>query len=96
MLWIILGDVNADCSYVSNSKYDELDLVTKDFTWELTKEADTTVTSTDCAYDNVISKSSNISDAGIYDFKEAFGLSQEKAEEVSNHYPVEFTLKIVP
>lgn len=90
--WIILGDLNADCSYVSDSEYEALDLVTKGFRWGLSKNADTTVSDTDCSYDNVVFNSSNISEVSIYNFQEKFSINQEKAKDISNHFPVSFTL----
>ena len=47
---VLLGDFNADCQYLSNSRYNQLRLVTDGrFTWLLDK--DTTTTNTVCAYD---------------------------------------------
>ncbi|MBI2602840.1 MAG: endonuclease/exonuclease/phosphatase family protein [Deltaproteobacteria bacterium] len=93
--WIILGDLNADCSYLSDAKYNALDISsTAGFVWNIAKDLDTTVSSTDCAYDNIISKTTNVKNAGIFDFKTFFGIDQATAEEISNHYPVEFTLEI--
>lgn len=49
---ILLGDFNADCSYVSKTKYLNLDLVKdKRFTWLVDSDVDTTVSLSDCAYD---------------------------------------------
>ncbi len=49
---LILGDLNADCSYLSRTRYDNLRLVTDQrFTWLINSTIDTTVSSTDCAYD---------------------------------------------
>ena len=50
---MILGDLNADCSYLSNTKYNNLRLfVNTSFTWWIDKNADTTSkATTDCAYD---------------------------------------------
>ena len=47
-----MGDLNADCSYVSNTKHANLDLIVDtNFTWWIDKEADTTTSGSDCAYD---------------------------------------------
>ena len=52
---MILGDLNADCSYVSRSAYATLDLVQDNsFTWWITSDADTTTGSSDCAYDRLV------------------------------------------
>ena len=49
----ILGDFNADCSYLSKANYNKLDLVSDPrFTWLL--ETDTTVGGTSCAYDRCV------------------------------------------
>ena len=49
---IILGDLNADCTYLSRTRYNQLDLVTDGrFTWLIDNDQDTTTTSTNCAYD---------------------------------------------
>ena len=89
---IVLGDLNIDCSYVSDSEYETLDFKSQGFTFEIAKTLDTTVSSTDCAYDNIVSKSKNISNVSIFDFETAYGLDQSTAEAVSNHFPVEFDL----
>lgn len=49
---MILGDLNADCSYLSNIRNTELLLFTNPtFTWWINKDADTTSGASDCAYD---------------------------------------------
>jgi len=52
---IILGDFNADCSYLSQRRYDMLDLVTDPrFTWLLDNNVDTTTGNSNCAYDKCV------------------------------------------
>ena len=49
---MILGDFNADCSYVSQSKFESLDLVVDtSLTWWIDSDTDTTTGNTDCSYD---------------------------------------------
>ena len=49
---IILGDMNADCGYLSKTKYKQLDLVTDPrFSWLIDSTVDTTTSATDCCYD---------------------------------------------
>lgn len=49
---LLLGDMNADCSYISNRAYDLLNFTTdKRFLWLINKSKDTTVANTDCSYD---------------------------------------------
>ena len=57
---VMMGDFNADCTYLSKAKYDELDLVTDDkFTWLLDSDEDTTTGNTHCAYDRLVECSLN-------------------------------------
>lgn len=52
---LLLGDMNADCSYISNSVYDQLNFTTDNrFVWLVDKLQDTTVADTHCAYDRYI------------------------------------------
>jgi hypothetical protein len=49
---MILGDLNADCSYVPQSQWPNISLRTREeFIWWIGDSVDTTVKSTDCAYD---------------------------------------------
>lgn len=50
---LLLGDMNADCSYVKDSAYGRLHFTTDSrFSWLIDKLTDTTVaTGTHCAYD---------------------------------------------
>ena len=49
---MIVGDLNADCSYVSNTNYNSLDLILNtSFTWWIDKSDDTTTSASNCAYD---------------------------------------------
>ncbi len=49
---MLMGDFNADCSYVTTSQWSSIRLRTSSaFQWLIPDSADTTVTSTDCAYD---------------------------------------------
>ena len=48
---MILGDFNADCSYVSKTKMKSLDLLGEGYHWLIEDHVDTTVGKSDCAYD---------------------------------------------
>lgn len=83
---IIVGDLNADCSYCSNC---EKHLYMME--WVFDTSHDTTVGPTDCTYDRIIVSSSfedNIESVGVYRFDLDYGLSQEEALNVSDHYPI--------
>ncbi|CAG0904438.1 unnamed protein product [Darwinula stevensoni] len=98
--FLLLGDFNADCDYVSGSDWDEIGLWTQPgYRWFVDNDADTTVNSnTDCAYSRVVAKGpdlqARISDVRVRRFDEEFGLEQAEALDVSDHYPVEFTLTV--
>ncbi|XP_006179183.2 deoxyribonuclease-1 [Camelus ferus] len=97
---MLMGDFNADCSYVTTSQWSSIRLRTSSaFQWLIPDSADTTVTSTDCAYDRIVVAGSLLQSAVVtnsaarFNFESAFGLSNAMALAVSDHYPVEVTLK---
>ena len=52
---VILGDMNADCRYLSQKNFEKLDLVTDTrFTWLIDSTVDTTTSATDCSYDRCV------------------------------------------
>uniref|UniRef100_A0A8D2LT64 Deoxyribonuclease-1-like 1 n=1 Tax=Varanus komodoensis TaxID=61221 RepID=A0A8D2LT64_VARKO len=97
---IFLGDFNADCGYVAKKRWKEIRLRQKpDFHWLIGDKADTTVReNTRCAYDRIVVHGQRCLDAVVpgsaqaFDFSKEFGLSEEEALEVSDHYPVEVEL----
>lgn len=94
---IIMGDLNADCSYLSDSAENSLHLKTDaQFTWHINKSMDTTAGNSDCAYDRIIttgSISNHVTGVEIFNFQSKFGLSSSAAADVSDHYPVSITLQ---
>ena len=90
--FIMLGDMNADCSYLSAAEAASLALRNSSFLWVVPDDADTTVKSTDCAYDRIIlagtAKEHYGGMWGIFRFDEEYSLNQSEAEDVSDHYPV--------
>ncbi|XP_033105743.1 deoxyribonuclease-1-like [Anneissia japonica] len=97
---IIAGDFNADCSYITSSEWDSIRLRTQTrFDWLIGDDVDTTVSSTDCAYDRFVIAGSNMKasytrrSAGTFNFDTFYGLSESEAKAVSDHYPIEMTLK---
>ena len=91
---IILGDLNADCSYLSQTKYRGLDLVAEGagFTWLI--DTDTTTSASDCAYDRFIVSgeiglSILLGSAQPFLYDLSHSLTEELTRDVSNHYPIE-------
>lgn len=93
---IILGDLNADCTYFDDS---ETDYPLKDpaYTWLITNDMDTNLAKSSCAYDRIIITSSLSEDyagvAGVFRFDQEFELDCEP-DDVSDHYPVFSEFKI--
>ncbi|XP_074867193.1 deoxyribonuclease-1-like 2 [Carettochelys insculpta] len=97
---IFLGDFNADCSYVRKRDWASIRLRTSEvFEWLIPDSEDTTVGKSDCAYDRIVAcgpklkKSIVPNSAAVYDFQRTFELEEEEALAVSDHFPVEVTLK---
>ena len=94
---VILGDFNADCSYLSAAELATLTLFTSPtYTWLLDSAVDTTVSATDCAYDRVITTGSigMAAVAAVVRFDLEFGLTTAEARDVSDHYPVLVVLDV--
>ncbi|KAF0881226.1 DNAS1 protein, partial [Crocuta crocuta] len=97
---LLLGDFNAGCSYVAPSQWSSIRLRTSPaFQWLIPDTADTTATSTHCAYDRIVAAGTLLRRAVVpdsaapFNFQAAFGLSDQLAQAISDHYPVEVTLK---
>ncbi|XP_068604039.1 deoxyribonuclease I-like 1-like isoform X2 [Brachionichthys hirsutus] len=98
---MILGDLNAGCSYVTIKGWRALRLRRDPkFHWLIGDEQDTTVREkTRCAYDRIVVHGREIVSCVIpgsaqpFNFKEKFHLTEEQALEVSDHFPVEVDLK---
>ncbi|XP_062854451.1 deoxyribonuclease I-like 1-like [Trichomycterus rosablanca] len=98
---MLLGDLNADCGYVTIKGIKNLRLRNDPkFHWLITEEQDTTVREKiHCAYDRIIVHGNTLisgivpGSAQPFNFKKEFLLSEQEALEVSDHYPVEVDLK---
>ncbi|XP_047636636.1 deoxyribonuclease-1 isoform X1 [Phacochoerus africanus] len=97
---MLMGDFNAGCSYVTASHWSSIRLrESPPFQWLIPDTADTTVSSTHCAYDRIVVAGPLLQCAVVpdsaapFDFQAAFRLSEQTALAISDHYPVEVTLK---
>uniref|UniRef100_A0A3Q1G2K4 Deoxyribonuclease n=1 Tax=Acanthochromis polyacanthus TaxID=80966 RepID=A0A3Q1G2K4_9TELE len=98
---MILGDLNAGCSYVTIKGWKAVRLRSDpSFRWLIGDDQDTTVRlKTHCAYDRIIVHGQEIisgvvpGSAQPFNFKENFHLTEAEALEVSDHFPVEVDLK---
>ncbi len=81
---IVLGDLNADCTYYKPEQDTEFDT----WVWAITDDQDTTVASTDCAYDRIILN------RDTYQEYVSYGIYKEGIiKSVSDHYLVWVELK---
>ena len=91
---ILMGDMNADCSYLSKKKYDSLKMVSDSrFLWLNQNELDTTVSlNTDCFYDRIVLcgelDPADFAGPTIDYFDQVFAITNDIAKQVSDHYPV--------
>lgn len=96
---LLMGDFNADCSYVPRSAWDKISLWIQSlwteaaYHWLIPTGIDTTVTSTVCTYDRFVSSAALHphlvhEGAGPFRFDAHFNLSRADAELVSDHYPI--------
>ncbi|KAL0992556.1 hypothetical protein UPYG_G00094900 [Umbra pygmaea] len=95
---VLLGDLNAGCSYVSGSKWQQIRLYTdKSYHWLISDDTDTTASSTNCPYDRIVVTTDMLKEvvpgsAEVFNFMTQLKLSNELALAVSDHYPVEVKL----
>lgn len=95
---ILLGDFNADCTSLTKKRLSELQLRTQaGFHWVIADGEDTTVrASTHCAYDRIVLHGercqSLLHTAATFNFPRIYGLTEEEALNISDHYPVEVEL----
>ena len=88
--FIILGDLNADCSYFDEDSPSSLS--GSEYYWCINNSVDTTTKTTDCTYDRIIITDAAISDftgdASVFRFDTEYGLTANETTAVSDHYPV--------
>ncbi|NXP25471.1 DNAS1 protein, partial [Scytalopus superciliaris] len=98
---LFLGDFNADCSYVTSSQWPSIRLRSLSACeWLIPDSADTTVANTtNCAYDRIVACGAALrqdvdpGSATVNNFEKKFHLQSKDALAVSDHFPVEVTLR---
>jgi len=92
---IVLGDLNADCTYFDEK---DIDSYFEEYKWIIPNSADTTVKTTKCTYDRIIASKEATEyynqEKGVYNFDKVFNFKQDYAIQVSDHYPVWANFKI--
>ncbi|XP_071332640.1 deoxyribonuclease-1-like isoform X2 [Trachinotus anak] len=98
---MILGDFNADGAYVTQKQMKEIRIRSdKNFHWLIGDDVDTTAnTSNDHTYDRIVVYGDDMLEAIVpnsakpFNFHTEFGMTEEMALRVSDHYPVEVELR---
>jgi len=92
---ILMGDLNADCSYFNENS--DITLRSEEYHWLISNSEDTTTGNTVCTYDRIIlngGESYYTGDSGVFRFDTIYGLNQDESLKVSDHYPVSARFKI--
>lgn len=93
---IIMGDFNSDCSYLSDSQFNQLKISNDNqFRWQISKSWDTTSGTTNCAYDQFITTGSftnRVSGVHIFNFQQNYNLDNATTDKISDHYPIGLTI----
>lgn len=88
--FIVMGDLNADCSYFNENS--QSPLRSSDYNWIIGDSVDTTTKSTDCTYDRIIittpAKEDFTGESSVFRFDTAYNLNYESTIAASDHYPV--------
>jgi endonuclease/exonuclease/phosphatase family metal-dependent hydrolase len=88
--FIVMGDLNADCSYFDEDSTSTLS--SSDYYWCIDNSVDTTTKTTDCTYDRIIITNLAVpdftGDTGLFRFDTEYGLTEDETTVVSDHYPV--------
>ncbi|KAM4737657.1 deoxyribonuclease-1-like 1 [Anableps anableps] len=100
---MLLGDFNADCSYLAKKNREKVRLITdSSLHWLIPDNSDTTVRqTTSCSYDRIVVHGENFNRAVVpssakpFNFQQEYRLTEEQALDVSDHYPVEVLLKVI-
>nr|XP_055040936.1 deoxyribonuclease gamma-like isoform X1 [Misgurnus anguillicaudatus] len=98
--FIIMGDFNAACGYVPKKQWVNIRLRSDaQFVWLTGDKLDTSVrASTKCAYDRIVLHGKKMIEAvnpksvEVFNFKDKFGLTEQQALAVSDHFPLCITV----
>jgi endonuclease/exonuclease/phosphatase family metal-dependent hydrolase len=97
------GDLNADCSYVSQSSFEKIRLYNRssEFDWYIGDDDDTTLATSSCAYDRFVAAGRELRDRVVFNstfvvhFDRMYELNETTAKKVSDHYPIEIQLSML-
>ena len=88
--FIILGDLNADCSYFDEDS--NCAICGSGYFCCINNSIDTTTSATNCTYDRIIITTPAVTDytgdSGVFRYDLVYNLSEEETKAVSDHYPI--------
>ncbi|CAF1160877.1 unnamed protein product [Rotaria sp. Silwood1] len=95
---LIMGDLNADCSYISLTRQKSLRSVDyADFVWMINNEIKTNTRQT-CTYDRILVNGDKFFNAIVsgsnmtVKFQQRFNITLDQALDISDHFPVKFDI----
>ncbi|CAF1563505.1 unnamed protein product, partial [Rotaria sordida] len=95
---LIIGDLNADCSYISLTRQQSLRSVDyADFVWMINNEVKTNTRQT-CTYDRILVNGDKFVRAIVprsnttVNLQQRFGMTLAQALDISDHFPVKFDI----
>lgn len=88
---ILGGDLNSDCSYWNEGG--QSTMRNQQYYWVIPDSADTTVRANQCTYDRFIfyqtyTTEDYTGEWGIFNFQQEYGLNEDLAYKVSDHFPI--------
>lgn len=96
---LVAGDLNADCTYLSDKDEARVSLFNDPrFMWLISDDVDTTTGDSECSYDRFIAAGVKLQNAivpysaQVLKFDEIYQLSEELTLKISDHYPIEVKL----
>lgn len=98
---MVIGDLNTGCSYIRKQDWPQVILRNEaDYVWLIDDHSDTTTSpNTHCAYDRIIINQALAQqfvepEGRIFNFQSAYGLYDNVARQISDHYPVEIAITL--
>jgi len=95
---LIVGDLNADCSYISATRQQTLQTINYvDFKWVITNEVKTNTRQT-CTYDRFLINGDNFVNAIVpksnttVNYQQQLGMTLDEALKISDHLPIKFDI----
>lgn len=96
---LMVGNFNADCSYLDDTNYANLSLVggpaATNWAWQTSRLMDTTTGATDCGYSHILTGYGLTSNgvASVYNLETGLGIIAADAQALSSQHPVEVTIR---